>query len=88
MKHFVSEFLATAEGLGPRGKELLGVIDENIVPANLNRERFHAHSRVIDQFSRRHVVLPAMPRAGDDRSIQLAFAQRPAAMQAYVIDST
>ena len=41
---------------------------------------------ILNERAGRDVVLPAVPRAGDDRAAETAFVQRTAAMKADVVD--
>lgn len=62
-------------------------VHEYVVPSNLNGVAIHSYCGVLNHFAGRHVVLPGVPRAGHDLTIELAFAERAAFMRAYAIDS-
>src|SRR5712692_9849477 len=64
----------------------LAEVHEDIFAAHLDRVGLHAHGGVYSHFSGGDVVLPAVPRAGDGFVFELTLAQRPAAVQAGVVD--
>jgi len=65
---------------------LLTYIYVDVVASNLNGIALHTHRRISGQLPGSHVVFPTVPRTYDYLTFQLTFAQRPASMQAYVID--
>jgi hypothetical protein len=65
---------------------LLTEIYVDIVTPDLNRIALHANRRIGGQLPRRHVVFPTVPRTYDHLALKLAFTQRAASMQAYIID--
>src|SRR5207245_8376357 len=66
--------------------DYLAGIHKNVFTPDLDRIAIHAHRRVLLDLPRSDVILPAMPRAGHHRSVQDSLSQRPAPMQASVVD--
>src|ERR1700687_4060434 len=64
----------------------LACIHENIFSTNFNGVAIHAHSWILANLARGHVVLPAMPRTSQYVSVHNTLAQRPAAMEAGIVD--
>src|SRR5882762_11798238 len=64
----------------------LASVHENIFSANLNGVAIHAHRWVLANLAGGHVILPAMPRAGHFVAVHNSLAQRPASMQAGIVD--
>src|SRR5260370_26165814 len=63
-----------------------GGIDENVFSANLKRVAIHPYCRVLADFAAGHVVLPAVPWARDSLPVHDPLAQRPAPVQAGIVD--
>src|SRR5713101_826006 len=64
----------------------LARIHENVISANLKGVAIHPHRWVLGNLAGGHIVLPAMPRAGHDVPVHDPLAQRPAPMQAGIVD--
>ena len=61
-------------------------VHKNVFPANLDAVAINTHSRVLADLTRGDVVLPPMPRAGNYVLVHDPLAQRPAPVQAGIID--
>src|SRR5215472_18749510 len=97
------EEIASGEWKWPRQCQLAGIlaisivfnkiawkltcIHENIFAANFHWIAVHSYRRVLHHFARRHVVLPSMPRTGHTCTVKDPLAQRPAPVQASIVDS-
>jgi hypothetical protein len=46
----------------------------------------HTDDGILDKHTGPHLVLPAVPRTGDDAAAHMTFAQRTAAMQTEIVD--
>src|SRR6266568_5654497 len=66
--------------------DYLAGIHKNILAPHLDFVAIHSHSWVLLDLPRSDVILPAMPRAGHHRSVQDSLSQRPAPMQASVVN--
>jgi len=64
----------------------LAAVHPDIVAANFHRKAGHRDSGIKGSLAGADVILPAVPGAGDHFALQLAFAQRSAAMQAGVVN--
>lgn len=81
------EFLRRAKfGWKSTLKLLLPYIYEDIFAANFDRVAVNSDCGVGGQFTVRNVVFPTVPRTYDNLAFHFAFAERPTAMQAYIID--
>ena len=60
--------------------------DPEIFTPHFNRIGFDGHSLVRDQFSGRNVVLPTVPWAGYRNSLKKPLAERPASVEAGIVD--
>ena len=65
---------------------LLTEIYVDVVAPDLDRIALDTYGRIGRQLPGSYVVFPTVPRTYDYLSLQLTFAKRAAAMQAYVID--
>src|SRR5712691_1356918 len=72
-------------GAGPLGP-YSAHLDEDVFPSDLQRVAIYAHGWIPYDLPRGHVVLPAVPRAGDDISFQEALPERPTTVQTGVVD--
>ena len=61
-------------------------LNKDVIPFNFKRIALNPHRRIRQGLPGRHVILPAMPGASYNFPRQFALAQRPAAMQASIID--
>src|SRR5580698_3701182 len=61
-------------------------IDENFARPQLRRIAGHSHSRVLHRLATRHIELPRVPGACNNFTLEISLAQRPAPVQAGVID--
>ena len=61
-------------------------LDQDVVAVDLHREASDLDARVIEIRAVGHVVFPSVPRADDRGAIELALAERAAAMLAGVVD--
>src|SRR5258708_9409664 len=72
------------------GKQYIGSLvgrpDLNLVADDPRLVARHAHARILNHRSRRDVVLPAVPRAGDDAGRDGSFGERAAAMKTAAVD--
>ena len=59
---------------------------QHVVTFDSHRVRFRLHAALRDAGTADHVKLPAMQRTGYDAAFQTTLAQRPATMQATVVD--
>src|SRR6266851_2996728 len=63
----------------------LTAVHKDIFAADFERIGLHSDRGVRGYFAGGHVVLPAVPRAGDNIGFELALAQWAAAMQAGIV---
>src|SRR3972149_1235628 len=61
-------------------------LDQNIRPFDLHGEAGNLHRRVLDVGPGGHIVLPAVPGAGHDGAVHIAFSEGAAVMQAGVVE--
>src|SRR5580704_14965104 len=61
-------------------------LDEYVIPFDFKRIALYSHGGICQGLPGSHVILPAVPGAGNNFSRQFALAERPAAMQASIID--
>src|SRR4029077_17162308 len=66
--------------------DTLADVDPNVFAANFDREAGDGDGGIHGGFAAGNVVLPAVPRAGDHFALQLALAERSAAMEAGVVN--
>src|SRR6266853_6382551 len=64
----------------------LADIDKNIFPPNLHSVAIHADRGVLPDLAGGHVVLPSVPRAGHDLPVHDALTERPAPVEAGIVD--
>src|SRR5262245_5264570 len=63
-----------------------GELDEDVAVVDGHREARHFHRRVVGVGAGRDVPAPRVPWAGDEPALEIAFAERSAAMDARVVD--
>jgi hypothetical protein len=61
-------------------------LNKDVIPFNFKGIALNAHRRISQGLPGSNVVLPTMPGTSNDFASQFAFAQRPSAMQASIID--
>src|SRR6266403_1466814 len=66
--------------------EALTGVNENILTTDFYAVAIHPHGRVLADFACRYIVLPPMPRAGHHVAVHYSLAQRPAPVQAGIVD--
>src|ERR1700730_1870890 len=74
------------EGASRGDYEALADVDPDVFAANFDREAGDGHGGIHRGFAGGDVVLPAVPGAGDHLALELAFAERSAAMEASVVN--
>jgi hypothetical protein len=62
-------------------------IDENLFASYFCWIAGNSHTWVLEELSGGHVILPAVPRTGDNCALERPLAQRPSPVQASVVDS-
>src|SRR5882672_2804435 len=66
--------------------EALTGVNENIFTADLYAVAIHPHGWVLADFASSYVVLPPMPRAGHHVAVHHSLPQRPAPVQAGIVN--
>src|SRR5207247_4578989 len=61
-------------------------VHKNVFPAHFDTIGIHANCRIPSDFPARHVILPAMPRAGYHFPLQHTLPEGAPAVQARIID--
>ena len=61
-------------------------VNENAVATKLHSIALHSVGGLLGQLAGRDIVLPAVPGATDERSVEIALSEGASVMQAYAID--
>jgi hypothetical protein len=67
--------------------ELSSNIDEDFIPSDFRLVASNSHARVLDNLPGGYVILPPVPRTGNNFILECTLAQRTSPMQASIVDS-